>query len=89
MNEYYNVCKEDLDKENNIIKIHCGTRQHNFNLVVNHIGLKNQKKISVYLTTAALNPVICHPLTKERFPFHQWIWVLQWRSLTKWVRISN
>jgi hypothetical protein len=49
MNEYYNVCKEDLDKGHTVIKLHRGAkleklRQHNFNWVVNHIGLKNQKK---------------------------------------------
>jgi hypothetical protein len=48
MNEFYNVCKEDLDKENTIIWLHHGaklekSRQHNFNWVVNHIGLKYQK----------------------------------------------
>jgi hypothetical protein len=36
MSEYYNVCKEYLDKENTISKLHCGTklekfRRHNFN----------------------------------------------------------
>jgi hypothetical protein len=49
MSEYYNVCEEDLDKDNTVIKIHRGTkleksRQQNFNWVINHIGLKNQKK---------------------------------------------
>jgi hypothetical protein len=49
MNELYNVCKEDLVKENTIIWLHRGAklekfRQHNLNWVVNHIGLKNQNK---------------------------------------------
>jgi tRNA U34 2-thiouridine synthase MnmA/TrmU len=76
MNEYYYVCKEDLDKENTAIKIHHGTklekiRQHNFNWVVNHIGLKKQKNIAVHLTTAAQNPAMSHPVTRERFPYHK------------------
>jgi hypothetical protein len=29
MNEYYTVCKEDLDKENTVIKIHRGTKLEN------------------------------------------------------------
>jgi hypothetical protein len=49
MNEFYNICKEDLDNENTIIQLHRGAklekfRQNNFNWVLNHIGLKNQKK---------------------------------------------
>jgi hypothetical protein len=45
----YNDCKEDLDNENTIIQLHHGAklekfRQHNFNWVLNHVGLNNQKK---------------------------------------------
>jgi hypothetical protein len=48
MNEFCNVCKEELHKENTIIRPHRGAklekiRQHNFNLVLNHIGFKNKR----------------------------------------------
>jgi hypothetical protein len=49
MNEFYKVCKEDLDNENTITQLHGGAKleifgQHNFNWVINQVGLKNQKK---------------------------------------------
>jgi hypothetical protein len=59
MTECYNVCKEDLDKENTIIQLHHSAkleklRQHNFNWVLNNVGLNNQKKHPSVLDDSSL-----------------------------------
>jgi hypothetical protein len=66
INEYYNVCKEDLDKENTVINIHRDTklekfRQHHFNWVANHIGLKILKKL-LHLMRSAQRKVSLSPV---------------------------
>jgi hypothetical protein len=85
MNEFYNVCKEDLVKENTIIRLYRGAKlgkftQHNLNWVVNHIGLKNQKKhISVIYDISSESSYVPPQLCV----------ILQWKSSMTRVRIDN
>jgi hypothetical protein len=49
MNEFYNVCKDESEKQRTVARLHHGVklekyRQYNFHWVINHAGLNNQKK---------------------------------------------
>jgi hypothetical protein len=54
MNEFYNVCKDESEKQRTVVRLHHGVklekcRQYNFHWVINHVGLNNQKKHSSVL----------------------------------------
>jgi hypothetical protein len=49
MNDYYNVCNDDMENERTAIRLHHHTklerfRQLNFHWVINHVGLINKNK---------------------------------------------